>query len=137
MAFVHGKNTKVTLNSVDLSAFTNNTAFNRTADSHDVTTYGQNGHVFAAGLTNGTVTISGTFDAAATSTPAVTIGGLLAAGTEVEFSFQPNGTGSGKPERTCNVIVTGYDETAPVADMVTWSATLQINGAVDITAQSA
>lgn len=136
MAFVHGKDTKVLLNAVDLSAFTNSTAFNRTADSHDTTTYGQTGHTFQGGLTNGTVTLTGSYDDAAAATPAVVLSGLLVAGTITTFLFQPKGLGAGKPQRSCSVQVTGYDETSPVADMITWSATLQISGAVNSTAQA-
>ena len=47
MAFVHGKNTFISLNGSDLSAFTNTSELGRTADSHDVTTYGKNSHVYA------------------------------------------------------------------------------------------
>lgn len=127
MAFVHGKNSEVSLNAVDLSAFVNNTAFNRSADSHDTTTYGQTGHTFQGGLTNGTCTLTGIYDDG-TAGPEVTIVPLI--GTVVELIWKPEGTGTGRPIRTVDVLVTGYDETSPVADMIAWSATLQLSGAV-------
>lgn len=127
MAFVHGKGSVVTLAGDDLSAFTNNTAFNRSADSHDTTTYGQTGHTFQGGLTNGTCTLTGIYDDGAAG-PEATIVPLI--GTVVELVWKPEGDGLGKPIRTCQVLVTGYDETSPVADMVSWSAALQISGAV-------
>ena len=44
----------VTLDGDDLSVFATTSQFERTADSHDVTTYGKASHVFRAGLANGT-----------------------------------------------------------------------------------
>lgn len=133
MAFIHGRDTVVHLNAVDLSAFINNTVFTASVDSHDVTTYGKDGHTFAGGLTNGTVTISGVFDNGASS-PAYTIMPLMVAGqAPVTFVFNPEGEGTGKAQRSCSVLVTSYTETDPVADMISWSASLQISGDVDDT----
>lgn len=123
MAFIHGKGTVVTLDSDDLSAFANNVAFNRSADSHDTTTFGRTAHVFQGGLKNGTATITGVYDDGV-SGPEAIISPLI--GTVVELVYKPEGTGTGKPIRTVDVLVTGYDETAPVADMITWSASLQL-----------
>jgi hypothetical protein len=127
MAFIHGKDVVVTLDGVDLSAFANNVAFNRSADSHDTTTFGKDSHVFAGGLRNGTATITGIYDDGATG-PEATIGPLI--GTNVVLVYKPEGSVTGKPIRTVTVLVTGYDETAPVADMITWSCALQLSGDV-------
>lgn len=135
MAFVHGKNTFVSLDDNDLSAFTNNVAFNRSADSHDTTTFGRNSKVFKAGLKDGTATIQGIYDNTALTGPGAVIRPLIGA-DEVEFIYMPEGPGSGNPISTVNVIVTGYEETAPVADMVTWSASLQFSGDIIDTEES-
>lgn len=133
MAFVHGKDTVVTLNSTDLSAFTNNTAYGRKADSHDVTCYGKDAHVYLGGLTDGEITISGIYDNAMTG-PHDVINPLL--GTNVTFTIQPEGAGSGLPEHSVNVLVVSYDETLPVADMISWSAKLMASDTVTTTDQS-
>ena len=125
MAFVHGKGTSITVDSVDLSDFTNNVAKKRSADSHDTTTFGQDGHTYQGGLTDGTYTLTGTYDGGASSTPRDTLEGNL--GSVVTFIYQQE-TGTGKPKSTGSVLMTAYEETAPVADMITWSATLQISG---------
>lgn len=122
MAFVHGKNTYVSLNASDLSPFCNSVGNKRSADSHDVTTFGKNSKVYAGGLLDGTFDISGVYDNGATGPKAV-LEPLL--GTVVELKYRPEGTGSGKPETTVDVLVTAYEESSPVADMVTWTATLQ------------
>lgn len=41
MAFVHGKDTFISLNGSDLSTYTNTSELSRSADRHDVTTYGK------------------------------------------------------------------------------------------------
>lgn len=133
MAFVHGKNTYISLNAVDLSAFTNQSEFGREADTHDVTCYGKNDHVFKGGLGNGTASMSGIYDDTATG-PRDTIEPLI--GTNVTLIRRPEGTGSGKPEDSVNVVVKSYKETSPVADMVAWAAELQLSDAVTSTNQA-
>lgn len=133
MAFVHGKNTFVSLDSNDLSEFTNNTENTDEFDSHDVTTYGKNRHVFVGGLGNGTITISGIYDSTGGG-PRDVIKPLL--GTVVEFIVRPEGTGEDLPEDTVDVLVMSYQETSPVADMVTWQAQLQMSDTLSTTDQN-
>lgn len=133
MPFIHGKSTFVSLNAADLSAYTDSSELNLSADSHDVTTYGQTGHVYQGGLTDGKASMSGTYDSTAGTGPRAVIRPLL--GQNVTLIRRVEGTGSGKPQDTATVLVTGYVETNPVADMVKWSCELQISGAVDSTPQ--
>lgn len=132
MTFVHGKDTFISLNAVDLSAFCNTSTLTRSADSHDVTTYGSEDHVFVGGLGNGTASIGGFYDNGATG-PRDTIEPLV--GTVVTLIRRPEGTGSGLPQDSVDVLVQNYVETSPVADIVTWTAQLQLSGAVDSTNQ--
>lgn len=126
MAFVHGKGTAVTIDGEDLSVYSSNVAFNRSADSHDVTTFGKNSKVYAPGLKDGTGTVSGIYDNTALVSPGIVLRPLCG-GAAVALVYMPEGDGSGKPSATVNVLVTAYEETAPVADMITWSATLQFS----------
>lgn len=130
MAFKHGKTTVVKLNATDLSAYTNNAAFKRSADSHDTTTFGKTAHTYEGGLKDGTVTLTGFYDDGA-SGPKAIVEPLL--GTKVTFLYQPEGAGTGNPQDSVSVLVTAYEETAPVADMITWSATLQMSDTVTVT----
>lgn len=132
MAFVHGKNTFISLNGSDLSAFTNASELNRSADIHDVTTYGKNSHVKLGGLGDGKASMSGIYDNGATG-PRDIIEPLV--GTTVTLVRRPEGTGSGLPQDSVSVVVAGYVETAPVADMVTWSAELELSDEVTSTNQ--
>lgn len=135
MAKVHGKNMVVTLDGDDLSPYCNQCEFGRTADSHDVTTFGNDSHVFNGGLLNGTATIGGFYESiSVTGGPRPIIEPLI--GTVVELTRQPEGAGSGLPQDVVDVLVTSYNETAPVADMITWTAELQLSGDVDSAPQS-
>jgi hypothetical protein len=133
MAFVHSKNTVITLNAVDLSAFCKTSSFGRKADKHDVTTYGKNDHVYAGGLGDGEASMEGVYDNSATG-PRDVIEPLI--GTVVTLIRKPEGTGSGLPQDSVSVLVEEYVETSPVADMVSWSVKLQLSDAVTSTNQS-
>lgn len=127
MAFIHGRGTAVSIDGDDLSDYANSVEFERTADSHDVTTFGRNSKVYAAGLKDGTATIEGIYDSTAGTGPGAVLRPLVG-GSAVELVYQPEGAGSGKPTATVDALVTTYSESAPVADMITWSAELQLSG---------
>lgn len=134
MAFIHGKDTVIKLDSDDLSAFVNTSELGRTADSHDVTTYGQETHVYQGGLKDGTASMAGIYDGTAAGPRGVI---LPLVGTTVTLIRQPEGAGSGLAQDSVTVLVLSYTETNPVADMVAWSCELQLSGPITSTAQSA
>jgi hypothetical protein len=137
MAFIHGKNTFISLGGTDLSTFVNTSEISRTTDVHDTTTYGKDAHVYAPGLNDGKATMAGVYDSTASTGPRATILADIAAGVPVELIRRPEGTGASLPEDTVDVIVTSYVETSPVADMVAWSCEMQCTDDIDTTAQSA
>jgi len=133
MTFVHGRLTVITLNAVDLSAFTNTSSFERESDEHDVTCYGATDHVVQGGLGKGAASMGGIYDNGATG-PRDTIEPLI--GTVVTLIRKPEGTGSGLPQDSVSVLVKKYVESSPVADMVSWSCEMTLAGAVTSTNQS-
>lgn len=134
MAFVHGKGTVVSIDGKAMSAYANSVTFSREADTHDVTTFGRDAKVYAPGLTDGTASIEGTYDNTAVTGPSAVFGPLLGAAV-VDMVYRPEGTATGRPTRTVSVLVTSYEESSPVADMVTWTAELQFSGAIVSTTQ--
>lgn len=134
MTFIHGSLTVVTLNASDLSAYTNSTDFDDSTDTHDVTCYGATRKAYKAGLGDGTITIKGSYDDG-NGGPRAIIKPLKTAGTAVTFIFRPEGTGSGKAQSSVSVIVSSYKESAPVADITKWEASLQMTGALTETDQ--
>lgn len=135
MGFQHGKDTEVTVGGTDLSAFTSQSDYNPTADSHDVTTYGKDGHVFAPGLTNGTFTMSGTYANSTSTSPRLTLQPLIGAAVTTVVR-KPEGTGSGKPQDSFSGLCTSYTESNPVAGMIAWTANFQISGDVTTSTQT-
>ena len=134
MAFSHGRKTFISLNGVDLSTFVTTSSLEKTTDKHDVTTYGADDHGYQGGLRDGTCTMSGIYDNTAGG-PRATIQAIRAAGANVTLIRRPDGTGSGKAQDSVSVLVEKYNETNPVADMVTWSCDMQMSGAVTTTPQ--
>lgn len=130
MTFVHGKGAVVSLNAVDLSPFTSKVDWDREADSHDTTAFGKNSKTYFGGLKDAKVTMEGTYDNGVATSPRVVIEGAL--GTIVVLIWKPEGTGTGKPIRTVNVLVTKYKESTEVAEMIKWTCELQCSD--DVTA---
>jgi hypothetical protein len=109
MSFVHGKSVFVSLDGSDISAFCTSVGPKRTADTHDVTTFGKNSKVYFGGLLDGTFDVEGIYDNTA-SGPKAVIEPLL--GTTVTMIYRPEGTGSGKPQTTVDVLISSYEETS-------------------------
>jgi hypothetical protein len=126
MGKVHGQNTFISLNGVDLSSYGTSVEMKRSADAHDVTTFGNNSHRKAGGLFDGAATIQGLYDNVAAVSPRAVIEPII--GTVVALIERPEGTGVGKPQRGVNVLITNYDETNPVADYVTWQCEVEFDG---------
>lgn len=125
MAFTHGKGSVTSLGGSDLSIYGNAVEWARTGDSHDVTTFGKNSHVKQGGLLDGTATISGIYDNTAAVGPRAVINPKV--GTVVAMVWRPEGTGTGRPQDTVNVLVTSYTESSPVADMITFAVELEMS----------
>jgi len=134
MSLVHGKNMVITVNGTDLSAYTKNSKFPRKADVEDVTPYGHDSRVKAGSLLDGSFDMDGNYDSTASTGPRAVLRPLLGSSTTV--IRRPEGTGSGLPQDSFTGILSSYEETAPAAGYVMWSATFDISGDVDSTAQS-
>lgn len=130
MAKKHGKSTVIKVGAVDLSTFCDASELERTADTHDTTTYGNDAHRYNGGLLDGKFTMSGKYDTQAVTGPRAVLEPLLGVdGTQV--TRQVEGTGVGKPQDLFGAVLNKYVETNPVADMVTWSAEWTIDGDVN------
>ncbi len=129
MTFVHGRVVAVSIDGDDLSAYVNSVEFDRTADSHDVTTFGRASRVYQSGLGDGSATVEGIYDDTESTGPGAILRALVGVAA-VELVYRPEGVGVGRPSSTVDVIVTKYDETSPVADMISWSAELQLSDAI-------
>ena len=129
MGFVHGKGVVISLGGDDLSAFGTSCEYELKADAHDVTTFGQDTKVFSGGLKESTMKIEGNYDSTASTGPRAVIEPLV--GEVSEMIYSPEGSGSSKPTRTWDALCTSYVETAPVADMIKFTAQFQGSGSVN------
>jgi hypothetical protein len=115
----------------DLSSQLTNVAFSRQNDTHDETAFGDDGHEFIAGLTNGTITLTGWADTTATTGSLTVLDSLLGLGsTKVDWEYGPMGSGSGAVKYTGAAVLASLDVSDPVADLISFTATLQISGTV-------
>jgi hypothetical protein len=122
MTFVQGKDVVVSLDGDDLSVYCNKVDMEREAESLDTTTFGRDSKTYVGGLKDGKVSLEGIYDSSATG-PRGIIEPLL--GTTVELIYQPEGSGTGKPTKTVDVVVEKYKESTEVAGMIKWTADLQ------------
>lgn len=136
MAFKHGKDTVVKVDSTDLSAYTNESEFTETTETHVTSAYGVEAHTYGVGLDGGTFTMGGTYDSTASTGPRAKIKTVRAGKVPVTILRQPEGTGSALPQDSFSAINTSYKESNPVADMIKWTSEWQITGPVNSAAQS-
>lgn len=129
MAFVHGKTAVFKIDNsggslTDISAYCDSVDFPLTADTAEVTTFGDSSKEYVAGLKDATISISGSWDA--------TADGVLAAivGVAGSFEYGPAGSTVSNIKYTGECICTGYTVNAPVGDKVSFSAEFQVTGAV-------
>jgi predicted secreted protein len=137
MATYHGKDTYFavedsaasTLRAIGVNL--TSSSLNWSNDQHDTTTYGQTGHTFVAGLTNATIDLAGFWDDTASTGSATVLDSLVGLlSTTVAWEWGPEGNGSGDVKYSGEAILVNVNHSAPVADLVTFTAQLQVSGAV-------
>jgi hypothetical protein len=133
MAFVAAKNSAFKLDNaagslVDISAYIDSiSGITNTTDMLDTTTFGAASKTFAGGLRNGdTISLSGKWD----STLNTQLSALLGLATSSTFEYSPAGTSGGLVKISGECFVASYEVSSSVADLVTFSVSLQITGAV-------
>lgn len=128
MAFKHGKDTIVKVGDEDISKYCNSTEWTEEAEGHEVTTYGNKAVRRAGGLKDGSATIEGYYESKEDG-PEDVIRDKL--GEIVELIFRPEGDGEDKPQSKVDALVTSYEQTNEVEEMITWSAEFEFDGEVD------
>jgi predicted secreted protein len=128
MAFRHGKSTRVLIGSSDLSTYFNDTSVSTSVETAETTTYGVAGDskTYVTGLNDSTISISGKFD----STVDAHLAGVLGQDATLSFEYGPAGSTVGYIKFTGEAIMTKYDLSSPVGDVVSFSCDFQITGEV-------
>ena len=104
----------------------NSISFPREAEVLETTSFGSSDRTYIVGFKNGTISIEGSFDA----TYDGYLAGALGQDATLSFEYGPEGSTSTYTKYTGECIMTSYESTAGVGDVVSFSAEFQISGAV-------
>lgn len=128
--FRHGKSTAVLLNGYDMSPFMNEASVSRSIETGETTTFGQNSKTYITGLADATVSLSGMFDGSAGASDAV-LQGEVGASTDDVLSILPESNTLGRRCMIGQGLITSYEVSASVSDVVSISAEYQQDGGMD------
>lgn len=131
MAFVHGKSAVFKLDDSggtlrDLSAYLDDCSMPRDIETAETTTFGSSAKSYIVGLTDATISISGKFDATADGY----LAGVVGNSATLSFEYGPAGSTGGNVKYSGECIMTSYEVSTPVGDVVTVSADFQVTGAI-------
>lgn len=133
MATAKSKNVVVLINGTDISQYCDSGEPHVKSDIIDKTTFGKDAHVKEGTLLDSNASLGGVYDTSLVSGPRAILKPLV--GQTVPFIWRPEGTGAGKPQDVVNVVVGEYVETAPVADIVRWTCSLDGSDSINSTPQ--
>lgn len=142
MAFVHGKNAAITLDDSSgtptaLTSISNEVSYSQSIETADTSVFGTNAKTYITGQEDATVSLSGLFDATSSAVIEGTIDALInGTNSSATLEFSPAGTATGAKKFTMEVIVTSFDISAPIGDVVSLSVEFQRTGATTIGAHS-
>jgi hypothetical protein len=134
MATAKSKNLVVLVAGTDISQYCDSNEHHVKPDVNDITTYGKDWHVKEGNLLDGNGSIGGIYDTSVVAGPRAILEALV--GQTVTYVRRVEGTGSGKPQMSRDVVVGEYVETAPVADIVRWTCALEYSDEPDNTPQA-
>lgn len=137
--FRHGKSAKFQLDNssgslTDLSTYINEVSFPREIETGETTAFGQSAKSYIVGLSDATFSVSGMWDATVDA-HIVGVIAALDAGTSLStasFEYKVNNaaTSATNPAYTGECLITSYEISSAVGDVVTFSMDLQVTGAV-------
>lgn len=132
MAVLNANNASFQIATNEIGPYCNSITFSRQNDVVDVSTFGNTGHKYTATLTDGAIDIAGVWDKTAVVGSYTVLSAQVGALTGAAFIYGPEGSATGKVKYSGTIIMDTYAESAPVADVVRFTATFKISGAVTI-----
>ena len=129
--FRHGKSTvfKVDNNAgtlTDISNTLTDVSFPQSVDTAETSAFGSSAKSYVVGLSDATLSVSGNFDATVDAHLAAIVGKA----DSVSFEYGPEGSTAGDAKYTGECLMTSYEKSGAVGDVVTFSAEFQVTGAV-------
>jgi len=129
--FVHGKNAQFTLGATNRSNTLNEITLPREIETAETTTFGRQDKTYITGLSDATVSLSGMYTASIDGAINAIITNLKSGSiASASFTYGPSGSAGGAPRFTGNALITSYEISSPVGDVVTYSLELQVTGGV-------
>jgi hypothetical protein len=129
--FRHGKSAVFKVDNsggslTDISDTLNSVSFPREAETLETTSFGSSDRTYVVGFKNATISVEGSFDA----TVDTHLAGILGQEASVSFEYGPEGSTSTFTKYTGECLMTSYETSAGVGDIVTYSAEFQITGVI-------
>lgn len=124
--FRHGKRTVVLLNGTDMSPFLNEATQTQQIETAETTTFSSEDKTYITGLGDGTISMSGLFDDTANASDQV-LRGIIQQEDET-LTVLPEGATAGARSIVANGLMTSYEVSSPVGDVVSISAEFQADG---------
>lgn len=129
--FKHGKNAQFELEGTNLSNTLNEISLPREIETAETTAFGDADKTYITGLADATISLSGMFDATTNSAISTVISNLKSGSiASASFTYGPSGSAGGSPKFTGEALVTSYEISSPVGDVITYSLELQCTGAI-------
>lgn len=116
----------------DITPYIKSVDFNQSQDANDTTTKGAEGKSYRPGLTDGEIRLTGLWDQTASVGSNTVLQSLVGIEITVGFEWGPQGSTAGQVKKSGECVLSQYDESSPVDDMVAFTSTLKISG--DVTA---
>lgn len=129
--FRHGKATVFKIDNAsasltDISNTLTDVTFPQKVDTAETTAFGASAKSYIVGLTDGTISLSGTFDATVDGV----LAGVVGFATALNWNYGPEGSTAGYVKYSGLGYVTSYQKSGTVGDVVKYTAEIQITGAV-------
>lgn len=129
--FRHGKSTSFKVDNAggsltDISTTLTDVSFPQSVETAETTSFGSSAKSYIVGLSDSSLSVSGNFDA----TVDAHLAAITGQAATVSFEYGPEGTTAGQVKYTGEAILTSYEKSGAVGDVVTYSAEFQVTGAV-------
>lgn len=125
-----GKSSQLTINTKDISPYVTDVSFEQDNDVLDTTCYGSTNHTYVAALVDAKMTVQGLWDKTALVGSHTVFQSMVGTAAGYAFVWGPEGSTTGNVKHSGTAILESYTESSPVADLVKFTATLRVSGAI-------
>jgi hypothetical protein len=129
--FRHGKNVNVFLDQYDFSTYFNNVSASTTIDTAETSAFGTSAKSYVVGHRDGTVSLSGMFEATESVGTDQFFATALGSATKIKLIVAPEGNSVGAGAIVLVADDTSYEVSSAIADIVQASAEFQSTDAVE------